>query len=229
MLIDALEQQGVFFDAFIPYMPGARQDRTDRKSPLTVKVMSRVLDLCNRDHVFDPHSDVLERIAPVQVWMPRHLPVPIRSGVAGIIAPDEGAVARASDFRNTFYPGKPVIICSKKRDFASGKFLGYEMPPLPGTGHYIVVDDICDGGGTFNLLALEFVKDPSGRAQATSLELFVSHGIFSKGLSAISPLYERITTTDSWCRMPDNPDDTEKRHRLRVIPLLPALKEHLGA
>lgn len=228
-LIDALEHQAAWFHVFCPYFPGARQDRTDGKSPLTLDLMGRILGKGVRFSldVFDPHSDAIHERMNVGVWMPRHLPVPIRQDVAGIIAPDAGAVHRATEFRDTFYPSASLIECSKKRDFASGKFLGYEMPALPGPGHYVVVDDICDGGGTFNLLAEAFDNDVM--SAVSTLELFVSHGIFSKGLCAISPLYTHITTTDSWCRIPDNPEDTARRHRLTVIPLLSALKEHLCA
>jgi ribose-phosphate pyrophosphokinase len=86
------------------------------------------------------------------------------------------------------------------------------MPPLSAQGRYIIVDDICDGGGTFNLLATAFATDPVGRF--SMLEMFVSHGIFSKGIDAISPTIKKIVTTDSWCQLPS--DD-----RLTVLPLSP--------
>jgi len=56
----------------------------------------------------------------------------------------------------------------------------------------MIVDDICDGGATFILLAKELYA-----AGAKEVNLFVTHGIFSKGLI---PLYEagikRIFTQD---------------------------------
>lgn len=228
-LIDALERQLTWFKVFCPYFPGARQDRSDGRSPLTLDLMGRVLGrgVGFSLDVFDPHSDAIHERMNVRTWMPRHLSVPVRAGVVGIIAPDAGAVARATDFRDTFYPGCPIVRCSKKRDFESGKFFGYGMPELPDIGRYIVVDDICDGGGTFNLLADEFEKAQNGLN--SSLELFVSHGIFSKGLNAISPVYERITTTDSWCLKGLCSHSFGDTNRLEIIPLLPALKEQLGA
>lgn len=221
-VLDAIDQQGVFHTCFVPYFPGARQDRSDGKSPLTVELMSRIIPLCGVDAVFDPHSDAVTKLTGAQVFMPKDLPIPVRKDVVGIIAPDAGAQDRALQFRNTFYPDTPVIICAKKRDFATGKFIGYSMPELSSIGHYIVVDDICDGGGTFNLLADQFDTDPYGCR--STLELFVSHGIFSKGLNAISRKYERITTTDSWCSPVSHADP-----RLTVIPLWPSLKEYFGA
>jgi ribose-phosphate pyrophosphokinase len=94
------------------------------------------------------------------------------------------------------------------------------MPPLPKEGRYIIVDDICDGGGTFNLLAAAFKKDPL--AEKSQLEMFVSHGIFSKGIEAIDYTIEHITTTDSWCQLPSS-------NRLTVIPLSPVFPKILEA
>jgi hypothetical protein len=84
------------------------------------------------------------------------------------------------------------------------------------------VDDICDGGGTFNLLA-EAWKRKLRIDQHSKLELFVSHGIFSKGLDAIDPVIEHITTTDSWCK-----GNSYIRDRLTVLPLLPSFLKFAG-
>jgi ribose-phosphate pyrophosphokinase len=55
----------------------------------------------------------------------------------------------------------------------------------------LILDDICDGGGTFTGLATELHK-----AEAQAVDLFVTHGIFSKGgtLEGI----RQIFTTDSY-------------------------------
>jgi ribose-phosphate pyrophosphokinase len=55
-----------------------------------------------------------------------------------------------------------------------------------------MVDDICDGGGTFLGLAEELKSKNAGK-----LFLAVSHGIFSKGISKLSSMFENIFTTDS--------------------------------
>jgi phosphoribosylpyrophosphate synthetase len=94
------------------------------------------------------------------------------------------------------------------------------MPELQRSGRHIIVDDICDGGGTFNLLAEAWKrKNPA----YSKLELFVSHGIFSKGLDAIDPVIEHITTTDSWCK-----GNSYIRDRLTVLPLLPSFLKFAG-
>lgn len=195
---------------FTPYFPGARQDRSDGLSPYTLELMKDLFSLyVTPTHVFDPHSEVLTASRSLLHWyMPSDLVYTPVEDVVGIIAPDEGALERAEDFRAHFYPNAILVCCNKKRDPTTGRLSGYHMPDLVKFGRYIIVDDICDGGGTFNLLA-DALRPSSALCQ---LELFVSHGIFSKGLDAIDPLIERITTTDSWCQL-------QSTERLRVLPL----------
>lgn len=57
----------------------------------------------------------------------------------------------------------------------------------------LVIDDICDGGGTFVLLANELKKH-----NPTRFSLFVTHGIFSKGVEVLYDAgYSSVITTDS--------------------------------
>jgi len=63
--------------------------------------------------------------------------------------------------------------------------------------NFLIVDDICDGGGTFIGLGEAIKKiNPSAK-----LELFVTHGFFTKGLDKLLKLYDTIYTTDSVCRI----------------------------
>jgi ribose-phosphate pyrophosphokinase len=217
LVADALSRSGAAsIRTFVPYFPAARQDRApDGHAPFTLRYTALLLcpDAGRGVSVFDPHSPVLATTARIErAFMPADLTVPVADDVVGIVAPDKGATERARKFRDAFYPERALIQCSKRRDPVTGALSGYNLPALPGRGRYIIVDDICDGGGTFNLLAQSFKADPL--APDCSLELFVSHGIFSKGLDAIDPVIERITTTDSWCRLAAN-------DRLTVLPLSP--------
>jgi len=209
--------------AFIPYFPAARQDQDNPCAPLTISLMARLFDFEGPIHVFDPHSDAVKQWTDAGCWMPSDLLIPTRPDVVGIIAPDEGATKRAILFQTVFYPRTEFVQCMKKRDPVSGALSGYHLPPLPRPGRYIIVDDICDGGGTFNLLTAEYAKDPL--ADQSPLEMFVSHGIFSKGIAAIDARIERITTTDSWCR----PILSALTERVQVIPLLPILQKIMGS
>ncbi len=220
LLTDAMSHQSDVeqFSSFIPYFPGARQDRTDGTAALTVEVMIKLLADGLMDLVaFDPHSRVLEESPWLDgFFMPSDLSIPIKHDVVGIIAPDAGAIERAESFRSKFYPGADLIECSKHRDSASGRLSGYKMSAIEHTGRYIIVDDICDGGGTFNLLVDAFNEYPA--SEWSNLEMFVSHGIFSKSIHAIDSRIEHITTTDSWCTWKGIFPE-----RLTVIELLPQL------
>jgi ribose-phosphate pyrophosphokinase len=202
---------------FIPYFPGARQDKVKRSSDsdpyssLTIAMTGVLLTGGVQTIVFDLHSEeAFEWLSESINLMPKDLPLEIKPDVVGIIAPDEGAAVRAESFRSKFYPTATLVQCSKRRDPTTGRLSGYEMPSLSTSGRYVIVDDICDGGGTFNLLADAFFHDPIG--YSSKLEMFVSHGIFSKGLDAIDSRIERITTTDSWCMLLPS-------QRLTVVPL----------
>lgn len=215
---------------FIPYFPAARQDKTVRNStndpyaPLTISITAQMLIETDEIAVFDVHSqEARDWLGMPTNLMPKDLPIETKPDVVGIIAPDEGAAERAESFRAAFYPSADLIQCSKSRDPTTGRLSGYHMPDLPAKGRYVIVDDICDGGGTFNFLADAFFRARFG--QKCDLEMFVSHGIFSKGSDAIDHRISHITTTDSWCRLPQS-------GRLTVLPLnslFDKIMEKIGA
>lgn len=225
LLIDALHQQFTTIPRiFIPYFPGARQDKTDGMAPLTVHVMNMLLSEELAITVFDRHSGHTPGINMMPADL---LDVPIKDDVVGIIAPDAGAIKRAISFRDNFYPNAQIVQCNKERNPATGKLSRHQMEPLPFYGRYIIVDDICDGGGTFNLLAEAWKKDRLSKD--CNLELFVSHGIFSKGLNAIDPVIEHIATTDSWFSYDESPYVSLPSSRVTVLPLLSSYLKFIGA
>ena len=58
----------------------------------------------------------------------------------------------------------------------------------------MMVDDICDGGGTFCWTASELKK-----YKPMSVALYVTHGIFSKGVDCLFDAgIHRVVTTDSF-------------------------------
>jgi ribose-phosphate pyrophosphokinase len=219
LVMDAFERQGRLGPVFIPYFPAARQDKADGRAALSLQVMGRLFGTVPIS-VFDPHSARLaDYVSVARALMPADLDVPIKQDVVGIIAPDAGAESRATQFGRRFYPDVPVILATKSRDQQTGRLSNYQLPPLERVGRYIIVDDICDGGGTFNLLAEAFARRAGELGRPCALELFVSHGIFSKGLDALSPVIAQITTTDSWCRLHGG----ERLQVLSLAPLVDAL------
>jgi phosphoribosylpyrophosphate synthetase len=74
--------------------------------------------------------------------------------IDAIIAPDMGAVKKAGKIADELKV--PLIVANKVRDLSTGKILKYEI--LNATNipdNVFIVDDICDGGATFLLLAEE--------------------------------------------------------------------------
>jgi ribose-phosphate pyrophosphokinase len=195
---------------FVPYLPGARADHADRSDGFDAAAYARILDAAYLAKLIcvDPHSPVmprrLDRCTVIEaVDIIEHVELP---DLAGVIAPDEGARERVSRVAERLQ--LPMFQALKHRDFETGELSGFTCEPLPPDGAFLVVDDICDGGGTFRGLA-----DATGVGR-DRLHLWVSHGIFSGNAAKLADYYSSITTTDSHsgCR---NIADA------RVIDLLP--------
>ena len=198
---DALrERRGVQLDLFLPFVPGARQDRANAPGPgvdylVTAKSVAHLINQYQfeRVHIIAPHSDVAPalidrcQVIPMRDVLP-HFPSP-HDLYTGVIAPDAGATKRATDAA-TYY-GLPLYQAWKRRDPSGGAIHGYRTEPLPTAGHFLVVDDICDGGRTF----LE-LHGTLQRANATA-DLYVAHGLFSNGTTTLLESYRHIYCTDS--------------------------------
>jgi ribose-phosphate pyrophosphokinase len=105
-----------------------------------------------------------------------------------ILLPDEGSVARYSHHA---FPW-PIMHCSKKRDPETGKLLKFIVPEDWEFRHgpILIVDDICDGGGTFLGIAEKLDRQ-------RPRFLYVTHGIFSKGFLELGRNFSGIFTTDT--------------------------------
>lgn len=190
------------FVLMVPYLPAARADKADTsKSPVGASVYASLIRAMGADEVItiDPHSPFMPRLIHPgltrKVTEVSHLGL-LREALESrgrefdaIICPDRGAELRADAVAQMM--GKPLIPCDKHRDPETGKILGLKVPPMDPQLRYLVVDDICDGGGTFALLA-EKIGLP--REQ---MGLWVTHGIFSGNAHLLREHYGWIGTTDS--------------------------------
>lgn len=187
----------------IGYLLGGRMDRpmpVDERGahPFTLAVVARVLKTVDWERVtlFDPHSKVSSDVfessgVPVTVVEPRRQ---IEAALAlsrpsCVVLPDKGAFDR---YRH-LVGGGPVVM-EKVRDPANGKLSGFKLADSEITEvgrSCLIVDDLCDGGGTFAGQAA--VLREKG---AEVVDLYVSHGVFSKGLDIEG--IDHIYTTDSY-------------------------------
>ncbi len=201
LAIDALQRLGIkSIDVFIPYFPAARQDRVMVKGEsLSVKVYAQLLNALNLNSVtvYDPHSEVVPALLNNCKVISNHNF--IKEAIQDIdediilISPDGGALKKIYKLTSAL-GGIEVIECSKSRDVKTGQISDFKVyaEDLKGKS-CLIVDDICDGGGTFMGLAKELKKKNAGK-----LYLAVSHGIFSKGLTELNKHFDKIYSTDSF-------------------------------
>lgn len=199
-----------------PYLPYARQDRVCTEGEaLAVRVMADLINSLNFEtvEVWDVHSDVsiavLNRADNIG-------PETFLENVLGrnryresatqyvLVSPDAGAMKKVTKVSKKF--NLPMLTASKIRDPKTGEITGTEIhiPEEHYTKTFLIVDDICDGGRTFTELA-KAIKTEVGRgayekaaallprgtygtfaAPIVPVELYVTHGIFSKGLDVIT-------------------------------------------
>ncbi len=202
VLTDAIKHLRGRCRLLLPYVPGARQDRIASGSGtgLTIKVVANMINAMKYDavYVLDPHSDVttalIENSFIIDTWQYLSQYIEKIGKVDGVIAPDAGASKR---YERIFkFINVPVITAGKTRDFATGTLSGFTLPSLPSRGSYLIVDDICDGGGTFIGLEEQFRNDPNGKT--SFLHLWTTHGIYSKGIGTMLEVFNSVGCTDSF-------------------------------
>jgi len=195
--IDALRHRhGHRHTLLLPFVPGARQDRLTLTGDrlFTLRSVAQAINDRQFDfvHVLDPHSDVapalIERcvvMSPADI-LETHRDLPTYQAV---IAPDGGAEKRAGAVARML--GVRLLRAWKTREVGTGKISGFGCEPIPaGVSRALVVDDICDGGGTF--LGLREVLP-----NALELDLYVTHGLFSAGTEKLLTSFGHIYCTDS--------------------------------
>jgi ribose-phosphate pyrophosphokinase len=182
----------VYFKMY--YTPYARQDRVCYSGEaFSLEVLANFINSMNFAQVMvvDPHSDKvysLIRNCEVRNWWLNDLAKIVPNNTL-LVAPDKGASKKIEYYAR--FLNKDFIVADKVRNPDNGFITGYYVPEFD-TSKYdciLVLDDICDGGATFNILG-DNINHPNKW-------LFVSHGIFSKGTEELRKRYSKIMTTDS--------------------------------
>jgi ribose-phosphate pyrophosphokinase len=174
---------------YLPYLPYARQDKlVANDATFALHMFAKLLNTLEFSTVTicDPHSDIALSLInnSVAIYPTKVLVQVIRKTKATRICyPDNGAWVKYSQVYGAF--DGFAVRGMKKRNQKTGAIEAYELEPTahPIKGQSVlIIDDICDGGATFIKLA-KCMYD----AGAEDVHLFVTHGIFSKG---IIPLYQ---------------------------------------
>ena len=202
-VLDILDRHDVYYYVDIFYLMGMRMDRVmDFNRPFTLKVITKMLSNSNAENiaVLEPHSDAIYGyrfggLIPKKHTRPDNLTVDYQ-----LVLPDAGAVKRYE------YLDKDFISCSKVRDTSTGKILEIKIdnPEKLDGRPLMIIDDLCDGGGTFCGIAECFKKIgiPKDR-----LNISVVHMVNPKGIENLSKNFNHVWFTNSykdWENLPEN-------------------------
>ena len=186
---------------YLGYVPYSRQDRVCSEGESNaIRVFASQINALNFNKVVtvDNHSDVSTALINNVANMTKedlfeNLDIPFEDYDV-FVAPDFGAAkevqALAAKYDKRFVQG------FKKRDPKTGYLTGF--------GHYcpesdmddlnvLIIDDLCDGGGTF----LGLAEDIKYNHVPSKLSLYVTHGLFSKGTEELTSTFDDVYTTDT--------------------------------
>lgn len=205
MLDDALARLGYSYTLKLPYLPYARQDRrcnvgeaagsfrfcgylhtlvacetlvlADVHSQAACRNLPTAFEVINQDQIFKSWNTLYDFVIGNQCVL---------------VAPDKGAVEKTHNVAAAL--DVDFISANKVRDQLTTKIIATTVDaPIDPARHYLIVDDICDGGRTF--IELAKVLREKG---ATKISLYVTHGIFSSGFGELSKHFDTIFTTNSF-------------------------------
>lgn len=208
--IDALVERGHDVpELILPFVPGARQDRLNDEGDylFTIKSVAKMINDRNfpKVTILDPHSEVTPAlinrchvIHSSELGLDNDKNSNIPPKYHYVISPDAGAEKRAGMVAKK--SGLKLLHGWKTRDVSTGKITGFGVESGPTNNERVlIVDDICDGGGTFLGLAKVLCAP-----DLVYVDLFVTHGLFTQGLTELNKVFERVITTDSIIRPHSN-------------------------
>lgn len=209
---------------YVPYIMGARSDRkfVEGSNNYLKDIICPILNSFKLKSItcIDPHSDCLEmglhnfrketnktlvQYALRNLYGYTHGTSPgILNNKFVLVSPDAGASKKIYKLAELINYKGEVLTCSKHRD-SEGKLTLTQVPYR--IDHFakdlIIIDDICDGGGTFINIAKEIKKLQPERTG--KLYLIITHGIFSKGFAELNQYFDGIYCTNSY----KNVEETE--------------------
>lgn len=182
----------------IPYLMGARFDRVMQYGDsFDLEVIANIINMCGFERVelFDVHSDVATSLIKNSVNYSNLSIVREHYKIEDtiLICPDAGAAKKIGGYFTANPNIVDVVYCIKSRDLSNGNLTIKVLEPEKCKDrNCLIIDDICDGGGTFIGIAEQI--------QPKYLTLMVTHGIFSQGFKKLEKYFQSIVTTNSLCR-----------------------------
>lgn len=203
---DILNRHGVLWDLWVTYLMGARMDRVMSFSEaFSLKIVCDTINAMRPQllRVLEPHSEIIQAHVKMLMWpfmrnnelCSDYSPGDVSGHI--LILPDAGAKDRYGHYALSAL----TITADKHRDPKTGRVLSLNLcegadkvvevnPDKP----FLVLDDLCDGGGTFVALA-EILAE---RYPAHKRHIFVTHMVNPKGIENLARHYHQVTFTNSY-------------------------------
>ena len=194
-------------ELFMPYLPYARQDKpisnhaTFAKSVFLSMLNKTAIGKISTLDAHSAHSDITSYSAS------RFIAQALQQFKPSVVVfPDSGALVRYENAFNT--KDYLILTLDKVRNQSTGVITGLtteqsrtstQLLMKTNKPHkLLIIDDICDGGATFNQAAIYLHQQFSGDEFTAEIGLYVTHGIFSKGFdNLIASGISQFFTTQS--------------------------------
>jgi len=211
--------------AVIPYFGYARQDRkSGSRTPISAKLVANLITEAgaNRVLTMDLHAGQIQGFFDIPVdnlyaapLFSRDIAQRFEGKPVMIVSPDVGGVLRARAIATRL--NCDLAIIDKRRERAGVSEVMNIIGDVAGMD-CILVDDICDSGGTLCNAAQALMNEG-----ARSVSVYVTHGVLSGGAVAriaASPV-EMLTITDSI----EPTDAIRQAPNLRTFTIAPLIAE----
>ena len=208
--------------AVVPFLAYARQDRkTALRMPISASAVADMIRLMGVDRVvtFDLHSGQIqgffENVPVDNLQFVHEFAQYIRSQAwfdpkkTVIVSPDAGGVERARKLADTLNVGRIVTIV--KRRIKAGQIETMQTVGEVSGFHCIIVDDMCDTGGTL-VKACELLKDLG----AVTVTACCTHGILT------NPCAEKVNACEALLQLVVSDSIPQEEH-VKQIPKLVVL------
>ncbi|KCZ87417.1 MULTISPECIES: ribose-phosphate pyrophosphokinase [Hyphomonas] len=227
IMMDALRRASARrITAVIPYFGYARQDRkTDGRTPISAKLVANLISTAGADRVLtvDLHAGQIQGFFDIPTDNLFGSPVMIddikeRYGKDKIVvvSPDVGGVVRARSLAKRLDDADLAIVDKRRPEAGKSEVMNI-IGDVSGK-RCIMLDDMCDSGGTLANAAAA-LKDQG----AKSVSAYVSHGVLSgKAVERIEKsVLDELVMTDTIAPS----DEAKKSKSIRILPIAPLLGE----
>ena len=224
IITDALRRSSAArITAVIPYFGYARQDRRSKaRTPISAKLVANLLTVSGIERILtlDLHAAQIQGFFDIPVDNLYASPIfalDIEHHFKGqldnlmVVSPDVGGVARARELAKRI--NAPLAIVDKRREKAGEVAEMTVIGDVAGRA-CIMVDDLCDTGGT-HCKAAEVLMS----AGATEVHAYVTHGVLSSNaVERIgASVLKSMVITDSI----EPAEAVLKSAKIRIIPIAP--------